>query len=228
MPLGNGGFLPPLRWFRVSFWDNIDFPLPCRVLVFPLLFELGHVVVGQAHDPLVPQHTDEVVQVYSGAFEMAGCPVRGSQVVDKRIAEFGEGEGVVVGWFGEQVTDLGGAEQDIQDGMAVGKQFGGEGALALANAGELFVRVSADVFGFALLGRAEVLRVPLALPHEDVSQVAVGSLADEAHVAALTSLHPAHLPPLGGDGQVMAHGSIRQRRATPRRHANVPYHVGYA
>lgn len=46
--------------------------------VSPLLFELSHVVVGQAHHPVVAQNSDEVVQVDAGAFEMAGLMIASS------------------------------------------------------------------------------------------------------------------------------------------------------
>lgn len=142
MPLGDGGFLLlPLRWFRVSLGaTTIDLPLPGGAFLFPLLFELGHVVVGQAHHPVVAQNSDEVVQVDAGAFEMAGCPIRASKVVDKGVTEFREDQRVIVGGLRQQVSNLGGAEQDIQDGLTIGGQFGGEGALALADSGELILR----------------------------------------------------------------------------------------
>ena len=149
--------------------------LPCPLLARfsrgsllfgPLFLEGGHVGVGQAHYSDIAEHSDEVVQVNSGAFDMARSPIRGRQGVDKGGFELREGEGVVVGGGVDQVGDLLGAEEHVHDGVPIGQELGGEGGFTTADAGELLLGALLDFGGGLPVIGAEGFDVDLALPPE--------------------------------------------------------------
>ena len=47
-----------------------------------------------------------------------------TQMIHEAVSELTEQERVIIGWFVDQMNDLVGAKQDIDNGMPIGEQFG--------------------------------------------------------------------------------------------------------
>ena len=132
-------------------------------------------------------------------------------------ADLRQGEGVIVGGGVEQVGDLLGAEEHIDNGVPVSQKFGCEGGFTTTDAGELFFGVLFDLVGDLLVVGAEGFDVGLSLPLEGEGVVAAGSFSQKCHARdpiPATLVDPSTISGWGwrwgGAGQCRRCGQARQ------------------
>lgn len=77
--------------------------------------------------------------------------------------------------------DFLGAEEHIEDAVAVGEQLRGEGRFTATDAGQLFFGVLFDLVGRLFVVGPEGFDVRLALPLEGEGVVAAGSFTEKRH-----------------------------------------------
>ena len=98
---------------------------------------------------------------------------------------------------------IGGAEQHINDGVAICQELRRESALPASDAGQLVLGVLLDLLRLGEIFRAEGFDVRLAFPFEDQRIVAAGSFSKKCHVRY--PIPAAHANLVGcGDGVAQA------------------------
>ena len=105
-----------------------------------------------------------MIQVPSEPVDVAGRPTCRLYAADKGFFALLDGRPIAAHGRFEQVPDVFGAEEHPNDGMTIGKELRGEGALPASNADELIHGVSLDLLRLSEVLSPESHDVRPALP----------------------------------------------------------------